>query len=89
MLPAVGRKLFQWMLALGELYYRQNDFERARFYFERTLEKQPESFLLSKTHFLLAQLCEKSGQSEQAAYHYRESSLVIQTESVLIAGQQE
>ena len=79
----------QWMLALGELYYRQNDFERARFYFERTLEKQPESSLLSRTHFLLAQLCEKSGQPEQAAYHYKKSSLVIQTESVLIAGQQE
>lgn len=73
----------QWTLTLGELYYKWNRFEPARFYLEETIEKQPELFQLQRAHFLLARLCEKDNLSEQAACHYRESSLAIQNGMIL------
>ncbi len=55
----------QWMLALGELYYRQNRSEQARYYLGKVMETQPETSLWHSACFLLAKMREKSGRPEK------------------------
>ena len=67
----------QWTLTLGELYYRQKRFDKACHYLEETLKQKSGIPLFPRAHLILAQLYEEKGQSDKAAYHYRESSLAV------------
>lgn len=69
----------QLLLALGILFSRQKQFDKATGCFEEAITLSPDRRVVYQAHLLLAQLHDRMGSEEKAVHHYREASLARQS----------